>query len=192
VGSAKELADQFYQEQENGHKLRSETKAKPPAPTHDELRDRFLVANSDLFYGLGSWQRYKDGVHSPIPEAEVKGLIADVLEESKPEGIKPSLSAVNSVAGLAQFKAFIQDEYWDADPDILVCANGALHIPSGELRKHSERYYSTTSVPYFLIARLVRLRTSYRSLRDMPSPRIRATRPLFGSMDRRGAARVHS
>ncbi len=129
----------------NGH---GQGGGKPATPTHDELRDRLLVNHPNLAFGLGEWQRYGAGTFSPVPESEVKGLAADVLEAAKPEGVKPTLSAVNSVAALAQFRAFVRDELWDADPDILVCANGALHISSGDLRPHSKEHYATSAVPY--------------------------------------------
>lgn len=121
---------------------------KPTPPTHDELRDRLLANNPDLVFGLGEWQRYGGGIWTPVPESEVKGLTASVLEDAKPEGTKPTLSAVNSVAALAQFRAFVRDELWDADPDILICANGALHIPSGELGPYAKEHYATSAVPY--------------------------------------------
>jgi len=145
-------SEQFGEPERNGADSEASEatkgKNKPAVPTHDELRDRFLVGNPYIAYGLGSWQRYQDGVWTPIPESEVKGLVSYVLEDAKPEGVKPSLALVNSVAGLAQFRAFVPDDRWNADPDILVCANGTLHIPSGELRPHSERYYATSAVPY--------------------------------------------
>jgi putative DNA primase/helicase len=84
--------------------------------------------------------------HAPV--FVIKGQATDVLEKAKPEGVKPTLSAVNSVTALAQFRTFVRDELWDADPDILVCANGALHIPSGELRPHDKEHYATSAVPY--------------------------------------------
>lgn len=37
---------------------------------------------------------------------------------------------------------------WDANPDILVCANGVLHIPSGKLYIHSPNHWATVGVPY--------------------------------------------
>jgi len=121
---------------------------KPETPTHDELRDRLLAQNPNLAYGIGGWQRYADGVWSPVAEAEVKGLTSHVLEAAKSERVKPTLSLVNSVAGLAQFRAFVPDRLWNGDPEVLVCANGALHIPTGELRPHSKEHYATSAVPY--------------------------------------------
>ena len=42
----------------------------------------------------------------------------------------------------------VPDENWDADPDVLVCANGTLHIPTGELRDHDPEHHATSAVPY--------------------------------------------
>lgn len=123
-------------------------KGKPAAPTHDELRDRFLREHEGYAFGLGEWQRYSNGVWSRSPEARVKKLTAEIVDTAKPEGIKPTASIVNSVAELTKYKVFVDDDLWDADPDILVCENGALHIPTGKLREHSRSHYATSAVPY--------------------------------------------
>jgi len=134
----------------NGHKKINSPKSsdKPATPTHDELRDRFLATHEDFAFGLGEWQRYAHGVWSRAPEARVKGLVSEVVDAAKPQGIKPTASVVNSVTELTKYKAFVDDEVWDADPDILVCGNGTLHIPTGELRSHERAHHATTSVPY--------------------------------------------
>lgn len=134
----------------NGHKKTggSKTGDKPATPTHDELRDRFLATHDDYAFGLGEWQHYSCGAWSRVPEAKVKGHVSGVVEAAKPEGIKPTASIVNSVTELTKYRAFVDDDRWDADPDILVCGNGALHIPSGELRDHDRGHYATNAVPY--------------------------------------------
>jgi P4 family phage/plasmid primase-like protien len=147
AGFEEAYAATFGKDKPNG-KSGSQQGPKEAPPTDDEVRDRLLAKHPNLTYGLGEWQRYRDGIYTPVPETEVKGLASDVLEEAKPEGVKPTLSKVNSVTGLAQFRVFVRDELWDADPDILVCANGALHIPSGELRPHAKEHYATSAVPY--------------------------------------------
>jgi putative DNA primase/helicase len=43
---------------------------------------------------------------------------------------------------------FVADEEWDADPDILVCANGALQIPTRKLGPHDPAHHATSAVPY--------------------------------------------
>ena len=55
---------------------------------------------------------------------------------AKPEGIQLTANMLASVAKLARVVVTVPDEEWDADPDILVCDNGALHVPTGELRPH--------------------------------------------------------
>jgi putative DNA primase/helicase len=49
---------------------------------------------------------------------------------------------------MAKVKTFVAEERWNADTDILVCQNGTLHIPSGELKEHSPEHYATSAVPY--------------------------------------------
>jgi P4 family phage/plasmid primase-like protien len=125
-----------------------ETKGKPSAPTHDELRDRFVNSYSDYAHGLGEWQRYSSGYWTRTPEAKVKGHVSGVVEAAKPEGVKPTASIVNSVAELARYRVFVDDDLWNADADALVCANGTLHIPTGQLREHDRAHYATNAVPY--------------------------------------------
>jgi phage/plasmid-associated DNA primase len=43
---------------------------------------------------------------------------------------------------------FVPDERWDADDDVIVCKNAALHISSGELVKHQPKHYAASVVPY--------------------------------------------
>jgi phage/plasmid-associated DNA primase len=64
------------------------------------------------------------------------------------EGIKPTASILASVTELTRIKVFVPDESWDADPDILVCKNGALRISTGELVEHQPGHYATSAVPY--------------------------------------------
>ena len=40
------------------------------------------------------------------------------------------------------------DEEWDADPDVLVCKNGALRISTRGLGLHHREHYATSAVPY--------------------------------------------
>jgi putative DNA primase/helicase len=37
---------------------------------------------------------------------------------------------------------------WDADPDLLPCRNGVLHIPTRSLQPHAPKHYLTTALPY--------------------------------------------
>ncbi len=137
------LHDVMYGGENNGLKA-----VKPPTPTHDELRDRFIEQNPDYAYGLGEWRRYESGIWPPVPELTVKGGIADVIEVAKPEGVKPTNSLLRSVTELMRVKVAVPDEEWDQDPDILVCQNGALRISTRELEPHQREHYATSAVPY--------------------------------------------
>ncbi len=121
---------------------------KQPTPTHDELRDRYVAANGDYSYGLGEWRRYRAGIWPAVPELTVKRGICGVIEAAKPEGVKPTNSLLTSVTELTRVKVAVPDEEWDADPDVLVCGNGALRISTRELESHRREHYATSAVPY--------------------------------------------
>jgi hypothetical protein len=95
-------------------------------PTHDVLRNRWVEKNPSHAYGLGGWQRYERGVFSPISKDTVKRQIVEILEALKGEGVRSPVGLLASVLALASVKLAVPDEEWDADTDILVCANGAL------------------------------------------------------------------
>jgi putative DNA primase/helicase len=144
---------EFYQPGEkvsaNGNGSRSGKAAgKPSPPTHDELRDRWIEGNPHHAHGLGEWRQYEDGVWPAVSETSVKGEISSIIEAAKPEGVKPTASILASVTELTRIKVFVPDERWDADPDILVCKNGALRISTGKLAEHRPGHYATSAVPY--------------------------------------------
>jgi P4 family phage/plasmid primase-like protien len=124
------------------------TAGKPTTPTHDELRDRWISDNPYHAHGLGDWRRYEAGIWPAVSETAIKAEISNVIEDAKPEGVKPTAHILASVTELTRVKVFVPDERWNADPDILVCKNGALHISTGQLKKHRPGHYATSAVPY--------------------------------------------
>lgn len=123
--------------------------AEPDEPTHDELGDRWLDgAGSEYAHGRGEWKHYEGGVWSPVQDALVRRQIKAVCVAAKPEGTKPTSNLVASVTELVRVEVVVPDEAWDADPDVLVCENGALHIPTRELRSHDRKHHATSAVPY--------------------------------------------
>jgi P4 family phage/plasmid primase-like protien len=124
------------------------TEGKSRTPTHDELRDRWIAKHPHRAHGLGEWRRYDGGVWRPVAETSVKAEVSGVVEAAKPEGVKPTTGIVSSVDEMARIKVFVPDERWDAEPDILVCKNGALRISTGELLEHRPGHYATSAVPY--------------------------------------------
>jgi len=127
----------------NGHKP-----DKPNMPTHDELRDRWMEDNPGHAYGMAGWWRYEAGIWRPVDELVIKQGICAVVEAAKAEGIRPTASLVSSVTEMAKVKTFVPEDRWNANPDILVCQNGTLNIPSSELKEHSPEHYVTSAVPY--------------------------------------------
>lgn len=124
------------------------TSGRPSPPTHDELRDRFLKEHPGYAYGLGGWRIYKNGIWPTVPELQIKRDLCEVIEAAKAEGVKPTNSLLTSVTELTRVKVAVPDDAWDADPDILVCQNGALRISTRELEPHRPEHYTTSAVPY--------------------------------------------
>jgi P4 family phage/plasmid primase-like protien len=120
----------------------------PGTPSHDELRDRWMERNPLYAFGLGQWRRYEDGIWPTVNDPMVKSSMVRVLEDAKPEKIKPSAAVLSSVHELARLKCYVDNDLWDANFDILPAENGAIHIPTGELLPHKPEYYCTTRVPY--------------------------------------------
>jgi putative DNA primase/helicase len=117
--------------------------------THDELRDRWFEGRkAPTAHGLGEWREYADGHWASLHQQVVAGEIEGVLIEAKPEGVMPTAGMRSSVERLARPLAFVPDERWDANEDILVCGNGTLEISSGILREHRPEDYALGTVPY--------------------------------------------
>ena len=142
---------------------------KDEKPTHDELRDQWEERNPGHAYGLGEWMRYERGVFRPVFRDLVKRQIMETLEAAKSDGVKPTSWLLDSVLELARVKLAVPDEEWDADSDILVCGNGTLHIPTGELLPHSPEHRATSGVPYDYDEQAV-AQTWERFLRDFVDP----------------------
>jgi P4 family phage/plasmid primase-like protien len=117
-------------------------------PTHDELRDAWIESHPNHAYGLGEWRHYEDGVWKRRAELAIKQQISDILERAKIFGVRPSSALLASVTELAKVKVAVPDEAWDANPDLLVCANGTLRISTRELIAHRPEHYATSAVPY--------------------------------------------
>lgn len=115
-------------------------------PTDDELRDRYLKTHPLTVYGLEDWRRYAGGVWPVIDKDLVGAEVIRVLEDAKGEGVRPTEGLKSSVMEFARQKVFIPTVKWDADPDILICANGTLHTPTRTLRPHSPDDYATTAL----------------------------------------------
>jgi P4 family phage/plasmid primase-like protien len=123
-------------------------RSKAPKPTDDELARLWIESHPYTAYGSGQWRRYDTGKWPDIPADKIKGEVLDILQATKEIGIKPTSALVSSVMELSRIGVVIDGQLWDSDPDILVCKNGALHIPTKELRIHRPEYYMTSGVPF--------------------------------------------
>jgi putative DNA primase/helicase len=122
------------------------TDKKAPPPTDDDLADLWAAKHPDVVYGLGEFRHYADGFYEVVKRDLVKSEILDVCKAAKVCGARPSARLIASVTELASLQLLISDERWDTDPDILVCNNGTLHIPSMTLREHRAEDFQSSAV----------------------------------------------
>jgi len=142
------MSDNHDSPEERIRKAIAELKSKasrPSRPTDDELACRWLEAHPNTAFGLEQWLRYEAGWWRPVqPGPE----ILSVLEQAKPEGVRPTSHMLSSVERLAREKARVPDERWDAKPDALVMLNGTLDLATFTLREHSPDDYATSALDY--------------------------------------------
>lgn len=123
---------------------------RPPVVKDTQLRDRYIETHRQTAFGLGGWRRYAGGawgsVHRAIVEKEIQSVIDE--ETVRDNRLRPSSNLLFSVRKLIEVQLTLPEDHWDHDPDLLVCTNGTLHIPTLELRKHSPWHYITSGVPY--------------------------------------------
>ena len=121
---------------------------KRPVPTDDELAARWLQEHPDTAWGMGEFRRYAGGIWPAVPGDVIRNEIRTILTAAKVDGVRPTARLLASVLELARVQIAQPAERWDADPDILVCANGALHIPTRKLRLHSQEHRATSRLPF--------------------------------------------
>ena len=117
-------------------------------PTDDDLAEQWLSLHHDSAFGLGNMRRYRNGVWEVLPDDVFEYELLEVLEANKESGIRPSSRLLASVRKLAQVKASVPNYVWDADPNILVCANGTLELDTMTLREHCMGDYVTSAIPH--------------------------------------------
>lgn len=115
---------------------------------HDELAERWAERYPDRAYSRGDWWEYGGGWWRPVDVVEVEKQIGDVLKGSRDEGVKVTGALIGSVLRIARSDTVVRADAWDADPDLLVCANGTLQIGERKLRGHRPEDHATGALPY--------------------------------------------
>jgi len=117
-------------------------------PTNDVLRDNWLHRHPNTLYGLGEFRRYANGAWLAMDLDAARREVMEILEYAKPEGVRPTARLAADVLEMARLKISIPADRWDANADILVCANRTLHIPSRTLRAHNPLDYATNALGF--------------------------------------------
>lgn len=117
-------------------------------PGHDEIRDRYLATAPPTVYTRLNYYQYDQGIWAPIESGLVENAILRTIERAKPENVRVTSSILQSVVRLTRAHCSIKSADFDARPDLLVCGNGTLHIPTRELGPWSPDHYATTRVTY--------------------------------------------
>ena len=87
------------------------------------------------------WQRH--GAERKLERAVVETLIrrrkaaVALGNEGIVKSARPKATNVRNAMFLFKSKVEVHVDDFDKDPDLLNCANGTIHLPSGELRKHN-------------------------------------------------------
>ena len=147
LDEALEKASELGSDVDREDSREGETEGKP---TDDDLAEQWLKLHPDSMFGLGSMRRYRYGVWEALPDNLFERELLEVLQANKGRGIRPTSRLLASVKKLAQVKASLPDYVWDADPNILVCANGTLELDldTMTLREHCRADYATTAIPH--------------------------------------------
>ena len=140
--------DRMVKDARQGQRADKPTEERRRIPTDDELADRWLTKHRHTAYAMGEWRRYAAGHWPTIPEDAIKAEIMAELEAGKPDGVRPSARLLASVTELARIRVAEDDTLWDADPDLLVMANGTLHLSTRTLREHRPVDRLTTSMRF--------------------------------------------
>jgi len=121
-------------------------------PTDDQLAIRWIEREQNagrLWLYPDQWMTYDGGVWVKGREGEARQGVSEVIKESKAEGIRPTKARQSSVfSWAAEAELWTDPDIFDKDPDLLVCNNGTLHLPTRKLGPHSPKHYMTHKVHY--------------------------------------------
>jgi len=121
-------------------------------PTDDELAVRWIQQQQEagrLWLYPDQWVFYDQGIWLDGCEGEARQSIGEAVKAAKAEGVRPTQARQRSVtAWTAEVELWTDPAKFDQDPDLLVCNNGTLHLPTRELWPHKPENYITQKVRY--------------------------------------------
>lgn len=120
---------------------------KPPIPTDPQLAGRCVSKHPGRAWYV-DFRQYEGGIWPILPDDIVRGEVLQELENAQAEGVRPTSRMISSVTEIIRLKVAVPPEKWDADPDYLICANGALHIPTRTLEPHKPELYATSRLDF--------------------------------------------
>ena len=113
-----------------------------------------------LFY-KNSWYEAGSQSYAEISEDSVRTTVSEILPKAyqgkPPKPVNPSIQNVRSTVEALKSVAFVRDDIimptWLCDADyaaeeMLACANGLLHLPTGDLLPLTNDYFSLSATTY--------------------------------------------
>jgi P4 family phage/plasmid primase-like protien len=93
----------------------------------------WLYQHTDVRYSPHGWLRYGSGWWRTVDAGMVERDVLTLLDRTP---AKTSHNRLKSVAALAGVHSYVPAEAWDANGNIVVCANGTLDLETFKLREH--------------------------------------------------------
>lgn len=119
----------------------------PANQSHLRLLSHYKRRFPGSAHCMAEWKRYREGVWERIEDGRVRSEILGVLTVYA-NGTPINSGLLNSVYKLAQADAFLCDDTFDTDADLIVFDDCALRVSTGEVTPHSSAYHVTTKLPF--------------------------------------------
>ncbi len=114
-------------------------------PDDSDLARLWLYKRKNVRYSPHGWLQYADGWWRQLDEGVVTQNLLQLLDRTP---VKVSDIRLRSVATLAKHHSYIKGEEWDANKDIIVCANGTLDLNTFRLRDHRPEDRALGGLPF--------------------------------------------
>lgn len=128
-----------------------DTQSKKVVPNDADLTERYLIYHRlDTAYGQEEWKRYNPsiGLWRKVADEIIAGEITEIVWRARSEGVKPNSRMINSIKEMARLKVYVEADRWKIHPELIVCKNGVLHMPSRQLLPHTSALYATSGLDF--------------------------------------------